>query len=197
MRKIVKKGYDEGKYENYYNRKSSKLLPFDKFMCDELTSRLDKNYKILDLGCGNGLPYDKYFVKNKFNLTGIDISERHIELAKKNVNAKFSVGEFFSAKGKYNAIVSFFSIFHIPRTEHLKLLKKINSLLKKEGYILITLGAKSMNCAINPNFVGAPMAWSSYSVENNKKLVERAGFTILMAVEDYRTEKHLWILAKK
>ncbi len=73
----------------------------------------------------------------------------------------------------------------------------MNSLLKKEGYILITLGAKSMKYAVNPNFVGAPMAWSSYSVENNKKLVSKTGFKILMAVEDYRTEKHLWLLAKK
>ena len=54
-----------------------------------------------------------------------------------------------------------------------------------------------MKCDINPDFVGAPMAWSSYSVEKNKQLVQEAGFDIIMAVEDYRTERHLWILAKK
>jgi len=200
MRKLVRQGYNEGQYEKFYDRESSNLTPFDKLMCDELISRLNRNSKILDLGCGIGLPYDKYFVKNKINLTGIDISEKHIELAKKNVkSAKYFVGDFFSKeiKGKFDAIVSYFAIFHIPRIEHLKLLKRINSLLKKEGYILITLGAESMKCAVNPNFVGAPMAWSSYSVENNKKLISKAGFEILMAVEDYRIERHLWILAKK
>ena len=41
------------------------------------------------------------------------------------------------------------------------------------------------------------MAWSSYAVEKNKQLVQNAGFEILMANEDCRTEHHLWILAKK
>ncbi|MEA3430243.1 MAG: class I SAM-dependent methyltransferase [Nanoarchaeota archaeon] len=200
MRKLVKQGYNKGNYEKFYNRESSKLTSFDKFMCDELISRLDNNSKILDFGCGIGLPHDKYFVKNKIRLTGIDISEKHIELAKKNVkDAKYMVGDFFSKeiKGKFNAIISFFAIFHIPRTEHKKLFSRMNYLLKSKGYILITLGAESMKCAVNPDFVGAPMAWSSYSVENNKKLISEAGFKILLVVEDYRTERHLWILAQK
>jgi len=200
MRKLVKQGYNEGNYEKFYDRESSNLTNFEKLMCDELLLKINKISKVLDLGCGIGIPYDKYFVKNKINLTGIDISEKHIKLAKKNVRtAKYLVGDFFSKdiKGKFDAIISFFALFHIPRTEHLKLLKRINSLLKKEGYILITLGAESIKYTVNQNFVGAPMAWSSYSVGNNKKLVSKAGFKILMAVEDYRTEKHLWILAKK
>jgi cyclopropane fatty-acyl-phospholipid synthase-like methyltransferase len=200
MRKLVKEGYNKGSYEKVYERESNKLELFEKLMCDELISRLPKNSKVLDLGCGTGLPYDKYFVDNKINLIGIDISERHIDLAKKNVKtAKYLVGDFFSKdiKGKFDAIVSYFAIFHIPRTEHKKLFERINSLLNKEGHILITLGVEDMKCDINPDFVGAPMAWSSYSVEKNKELVRNAGFEIIMAVEDYRTERHLWILAKK
>ena len=67
MKKLVRQGYNEGNYEKFYDRESSKLTSFDKLMCDELISRLNKNSKILDLGCGIGLPYDKYFVK-KTNL---------------------------------------------------------------------------------------------------------------------------------
>lgn len=200
IRKLVKEGYNKGNYEKFYDREKNKLEPFDKLMCDELISRLHKNAKILDLGCGIGLPHDKYFVDNKMDLTGIDISEKHIFLAKNNVkNAKYLVGDFFSEdiKGKFDAIVSYFAIFHIPRTEHKKLFERINFLLNKEGYILITLGTEDMKCDINPDFVGAPMAWSSYSAEKNKQLIRDVGFKIVMAVEDYRTEKHLWILAKK
>lgn len=200
MRKLVRQGYNEGNYEQFYDRENDKLDLFDKLMCDELISKLKTGSKLLDLGCGIGLPHDKYFADNKMDLTGVDISEKHIALAKKNVkNAKYLVGDFFSkdVTGKYDAIVSYFAIFHIPRTEHLKLFKRINLLLNKEGYVLITLGAEEMKCDINFDFVGAPMAWSSYSVEKNKKLVQDAGFKIIMAVEDYRTERHLWILAKK
>ena len=200
MRRLVRQGYNDGNYEKFYGREKNKLDPFDKLMCNELISRLKKNSKILDLGCGVGLPHDKYFVDNKIALTGIDISEKHIALAKKNVkNAKYLVGDFFSkdVSGKFDAIVSYFAIFHIPREEHLRLFKRINSLLNRDGYILVTLGAEEMKCDVNPDFVGAPMAWSSYSVGKNKRLVQEAGFNIIMAVEDYRTEKHLWILAEK
>jgi SAM-dependent methyltransferase len=205
MRELVRKGYNDGNYEKFYDRKSNILAPFDRLMYDELIARLNVDSKnsiprILDLGCGIGLPHDKYFVDRKIDLIGIDISERHIALAKKNVkDAKYIVGDFFSrdVTGKFDAIISFFAIFHIPRTEHKKLLERMNSLLKKDGCILITLGAEAMKCDINPDFVGAPMAWSSYSVEDNKRLVRDTGFDILMSVEDYRTERHLWILAKK
>jgi cyclopropane fatty-acyl-phospholipid synthase-like methyltransferase len=121
-------------------------------------------------------------------------------MAKENVkDANYFVDDFFTnkIKGKFDAIVSFYAIFHVPRIEHPKLMKHINSLLKKNGLILLTLGAYSMKKDIEDDFVGAQMAWSSYSVQKNKKMIIDAGFKILMAVEDYRHEKHLWILAQK
>jgi len=200
MRKLVRSGYNQGQYDITYARNNGTPENFEKVLCDELVSRIKPNSKILDLGCGVGLPYDKYFIKHNLSVTGIDISEKHIEQAKKNVkSAKYLVGDFFSKdiKGKFDAIVSFYAIFHIPRTEHKKLLEHIHSSLKKDGIILITLGIDSMKCDVNDNFAGAPMAWSSYTVEKNKKLVQDSGFEILIAAEDYRTERHLWILAKK
>ena len=125
MRNIVRKGYNDGKYDVKYARTSSVPENFAKSLCDELISQLKPNSKILDLGCGVGLPFDKYFSKKSLSVTGIDISERHIEQAKKNVkSAKYILGDFFSKeiKEKFDAIVSFYAIFHIPRTEHKKLL---------------------------------------------------------------------------
>ncbi len=200
MRNIVKKGYNYGKYDVKYARTKSIPENFAKSLCDELISQLKSDSKILDLGCGVGLPFDKYFSKKGLSVTGIDISKRHIEQAKKNVkSSEYILGDFFSKdiKGKFDAVVSFYAIFHIPRTEHKKLLKHISSLLKKDGLILLTLGADAMKYDVNPNFAEAPMAWSSYTADKNKKLVQEAGFEILISTEDYRTERHLWILAKK
>jgi len=81
--------------------------------------------------------------------------------------------------------------------EHKKLFEHIYSLLKKGGLIILTLGIDSMKYDINQNFAGAPMAWSSYTAVNNKNLLQDSGFKILIATEDYRFERHLWILAKK
>lgn len=200
MRDLVRTGYNEGSYDTVYARKGSSPERFERSLCDELLERLPKRAKLLDLGCGVGLPYDRYFVKNGCSVTGVDISERHVELAKRNVpEAQFKVGDFFASTGsaKFDAIVSLYAIFHIPRTEHAKLLAHLHAKLKRHGLILITLGTEPMVKDVSDDFVGAPMAWSSYSVANNKRLVRNAGFDIIMAVEDYRHENHLWILARK
>jgi len=200
MREIVKSGYEKNKYSEKYSRNTVVPSKFEKKMCDELIQRLKDNTKILDLGCGTGFPFDKYFSKKGYKLTGIDISEKQIEKAKKNVKtAKYFVGDFFSEqiKGKFDAIISFYAIFHVPRNEHKKLLDHIHSLLKKEGLILITLGAESMKLYKDNNFAGAPMMWSSYSTHKNRKLILDAGFEIIHEKEDNGTERHLWILAKK
>lgn len=194
MRNIVKSGYNNSSFPEVYKRHKKTPERFEKFMCDELISRVEG--KLIDLGCGVGLPFDKYFSDNGFSVTGVDISEKHIEKAKKNVAGQFYLKDFFEVKGKFDAVVSFYAIFHIPRTEHKKLLQHIHSLLKKDGHILITLGANSMKCD-TAEFAGAKMAWSSYTAQKNKKLVQEAGFEILMAAEDYRRERHLWVLAKK
>ena len=200
MRNLVKDGYDNGNYYEVYGRTDTKLDRMEKMLFEELGERIPKGSRILDLGCGVGLPYDKVLAQKGYDVTGVDISGKHIDLARKNVpEATFIRDDFFTEEIKepFDAIVSFYAIFHIPREEHPKLLEHVHSLLKSEGLILITLATSSMECDQNPDFVGAPMAWSSYSVEDNKKMVRNAGFDILMSVEDYRTESHLWILARK
>jgi ubiquinone/menaquinone biosynthesis C-methylase UbiE len=200
MRKIVEKGYDKGNYDLHY-RLNNKLNRLESKLLSKLANFLPKNGKILDLGSGTGIPYDYYFANKGFNVTGIDISKKHVELAKKNVpNAEFVKGDFSKLslkKESFNGIVSFYAIFHVPRTEHKDILKKIHALLQKDGYILITLGFDEMKMTVS-EFVDSKMVWSSYSAEKNKKLVEQCGFKIILTEEEHQgNEHHIWILAQK
>ena len=49
-----------------------------------ITERLTPNSKVLDVGCGAGIPVARHLA-GTFDLTGIDISSNMIALAKKNV----------------------------------------------------------------------------------------------------------------
>ncbi|MBR9677555.1 class I SAM-dependent methyltransferase [Candidatus Woesearchaeota archaeon] len=198
MRKIVQEGYDKGDYQQFY-RTDDSLNSCEKRFMKKFTELISKNAKVLDLGSGIGLPYDKHLVKEGYSITGIDISQKHVDTAKENVpQAKYIKGDFSTLKfnEKFNAIISFYAIFHIPREEHKALFEKINSLLTNKGVILITMGADDMKLAVD-DFVGSKMAWSSYSIEENKRLVEKAGFKILYFEEEKEKEHHLWILAQK
>lgn len=202
MRKIVEEGYNKNDYKSFF-RMSPKLNEFELLFVNSLVARLPKEAKILDLGSGLGIPYDSYLAAHGFNITGVDISQKHVKMAKKNVpKAKFIKGDFtrIKLKGTFDAVISLYAIFHIPRREHRKLFLNIAKLLNEKGILLVTLGTKAESYGEEDNWAGAKMAWSSYSPETYKTLLNGSGFKILKAkFEGHKgdEEYHFWILAQK
>ncbi|MFC1655505.1 class I SAM-dependent methyltransferase [Patescibacteria group bacterium] len=202
IRKIVKEGYEQGDYAGHF-RVSSDPNEMEKKYLNRLAVLLPKAAKVLDLGCGIGIPFDKYLVEKGFEVTGIDFASNHIVEAKKNVpDATFIEGDFsktdFGGK-RFHAIIAFYSIFHIPREEHQALFDKMHNLLENNGVILVTLGTSS-EVSIEKDFVGAPMAWSNYEPEKYKAMIAQAGFEITESEYEGQpgdNEYHWWVLAKK
>ena len=200
MRDKVKEGYEKGDYEGDY-RESRELQDKEVELFQEVFDRIPRGGSILDLGCGTGLPFDRYLAENGYDVTGVDIAEKHVRMARENVpDAEFLQGDFFDLdfeENSFDAIVSFYAIFHIPREEHQELFEKINYWLKDDGVILVTMGPGEMD-QHEDEIGGQEMVWSSYSKKKNKEIIEEAGFNILEAyTEDWRQdEQHFWILAE-
>ncbi|MFB6212984.1 MAG: class I SAM-dependent methyltransferase [Candidatus Nanohaloarchaea archaeon] len=198
MREEVREGYEKGDYESDY-RRNREIRQMEERLFEEMLDRVPEGPKVLDLGCGIGEPFDRYLVEEGCDMTGVDIAEKHVKKARENVpGAEFMQGDFFEqdfADGSFDAVVSFYAIFHIPREEHGNLFGRIHRWLKEDGVILVTLGGGEMD-EHRDEIGGAEMLWSSYTVEENRELVEEAGFDI---IEDCIEEEegHLWILAEK
>lgn len=200
MRNTVKEGYENADYEGKY-RKDRKIRSKEEKLFEEMFDLIKNDGDILDLGCGTGLPFDKYLVDNGYSVVGVDIAEKHVEKARENVpEAEIVQGDFFDIDIEDNsldAIVSFYAIFHIPRSEHQELFEKMNSWLKESGVILITVGSSEMDNQ-KENWGDSELVWSSYKPEKTEKLLQDSGFTVLKKYEeDWRDEDHLWILAEK
>ena len=168
---------------------------------EKLNSLLTPNSTILDIGCGAGVPIDKYFIDRGHKVIGLDISEKQIELARKNLpNGEFKVEDMSELKEReysVDAVISFYAIFHTPRETHSEILKKIASFLNTNGLLLITMGSSAWE-GKEDNFFGGEMSWSHFGKEKNRQLVEEAGFEILLdEIDDSGEEKHQVILAKK
>lgn len=166
-----------------------------------LVEKLNPGSTVLDLGCGAGIPIDKFLAKYRYKIIGLDISEKQIELAKRNLPSQtFEVKDISELKRneyQVDAVVSFYAIFHIPREQHEELFKKINSFLPDNGLILVTMGSSEWE-GTEEDFHGAKMYWSHYRAEKNKEIVQQAGFEILFdEVDNSGGEKHLVILARK
>jgi len=196
MRDLVQKGYDV--YSKNYTSDRDQFKN-QKYL-DDLINKLRKGSSILDLGCGSGIPVDKYLLEHGFKVTGIDISTEQIKLAKEHLPS----GDFFQkdmsqvdfAENTFDAIVSFYAIFHIPREEHQELLGNCYRMLKRDSYLLITMG--SSDWVGSEEFHGTTMYWSHYGREKNVEMVKAAGFEITYEVVDESgNEKHLVVFAKK
>ncbi len=167
---------------------------------DLLIQRLKNGDQVLDLGCGGGKPIDSYLVEQGFKVTGIDISEEQIKLAQQNVPAgNFMVcdmSELTANQFQVDAVVCFYAIFHIPKEQHLQVLKLMRTFLKPGGSLLLTMGASEWE-GKEDDFCGAEMYWSHYGEERNVELVKEAGFTLLFhEIDTTGDERHLIVLAE-
>ncbi|MCD8484582.1 class I SAM-dependent methyltransferase [Candidatus Woesebacteria bacterium] len=197
MNQKVKAGYNNAaeQYNADYRNEFK-----NKHHLDWLLSELNSGSMVLDVGCGAGKPVDDYLIENQINVLGIDISEKQIELARANVrDADYQVLDMSELKeGQFtvDAVVSFYAIFHTPREGHLELLKKFRTFLDAGGYLLVTMGATDWEGS-EDDFCGAEMHWSHYGADQNKDLIEKAGFKILKSeIDNSGDEKHLIVFAQ-
>jgi len=203
MQDIVKRGYEKGDYEEVYRNRQS-LNDFEAGFFKELRSNLPAQSSVLDLGSGPGAPYDLYLTQQGLAVTGIELSRKHLERAKRNVpEAEYILGDFLKhpfSHEQYDGAIALYSLFHIPRDQHQELLSKIHALLKPKGSLLITVGTEDVPYKERKSFCGAEMARSFFDADTNMKMIAESGFTILkMANEkDFGSaESHLWVLVRK
>jgi ubiquinone/menaquinone biosynthesis C-methylase UbiE len=195
-KKLVKQGYDQCA-QNYLDQRD--LFKNQKYL-EDLIVKLKPESKILDIGCGAGVPIDKFLIENGFDVTGIDISPKQIKLAQKNnPKGNFLVKDMSKInfpKNSFNAIISFYAIFHIKREDHQKLFNKLFSILKPNGYLLVTMGYEEWEGT--EDFHKVKMFWSHYGVEKNLEIIKNSGFKIIHnEIDTSGGEKHLVIFAQK
>jgi ubiquinone/menaquinone biosynthesis C-methylase UbiE len=155
--------------------------------------------KVLDVGCGAGVPAARFLAKSGFAVIGIDFSENMFRLARENVpKAEFVKKEMtkldFPADS-FDGVIAFYSIIHVPREKHSSLFDSFRRILKPEGIMLVCLGPDEWE-AID-EYLGTTMFWSQYSPEKSLQLVKDAGFQVVCDQILVRGgEKHYWILAR-
>ena len=147
-----------------------------------ITEHLLPGAKILDVGCGAGIPVAQHLA-GTFSLTGIDISSNMIALAKKNVpTAKFIIADVMETEfpsGSFDAIVSFYAIFHIPRQEHQDLFRRFAQWLRPGGLLLFTVARYDDGLGYTEDdFFGGTMYWSNFGPSTYKKFLTETGFQI-------------------
>ena len=113
---------------------------------DAFIGILSKNTKILELGCGSGKVIAYLCKKGAIerNITGVDISNRLLDIARKKYpEAKFIKSDISSIKipqKSFQLILAIRTFEYLSNKELVKTLKTCFSSLKKNGVLFIIIG---------------------------------------------------------
>lgn len=173
----VQQAYE--KIANWMNENRSKTL-FEKPWLDKVINRLKPQTKILDLGCGTGIPIGKYFKDNNFDVTGVDSSSEMLKLARKyDPNGRFIRSDMreISLNEKFDAIIAWHSFFHLSQNEQRKMFIIFAKHLNDNGILVFTSGEEDGE--VWGDNGGQMLYHASLSQGEYKSLLKRHGFYLL------------------
>jgi SAM-dependent methyltransferase len=157
-------------------------------LVDVLLAHLPATARILDVGCGTGLPTAYQLAAAGCAVTGIDISPVMLELASHNVpGATFLRRDALTIDtdlGHFEAVVAFFSLLMLPRSQIGPTLTRIRDVLVPGGWLAIAMVEADLDDVELP-FLGQPVRLTGWPRGHLRQVIEDAGFTI--ETEDARS----------
>lgn len=111
---------------------------------------------ILDVGCGPG-NHSRYLYRlsNQYHITGIDLSVKMIERARKNApHCRFIKGDIrdLNLDQTFDAVIASFCIVHLSDSEVEKFLAQINTLLNPHGQLYLSFIEGNETGFMKPDF---------------------------------------------
>ena len=128
--------------EEYATRIAGELehKPLDRMLLDEFAARLKGAGRVCDVGCGPG-HVARYLHDRGVDVLGIDLSPGMLEQARRlNPAIEFQQGNMLALDvkdGAWAAIVAFYSIVHIPKTDILQAFREMFRALKPGGLLFL------------------------------------------------------------
>lgn len=179
-KQLVRRGYDALSIR--YDEATGADAKYNDWI-GTLMARLEPASRVLDIGCGSGVPMARDLTAAGHHVTGVDISEVQIRRARELVpRAEFVNADAMSldfAPQSFDAVVSLYALIHLPLDEQQQLLRNIATWLRPAGWFLCTTGHREWT-GTDDNWLdgGAPMWWSHTDAATNRVWITQAGFTI-------------------
>jgi SAM-dependent methyltransferase len=148
-----------------------------------LLPELASHDRVLDLGCGCGIPATQA-LDGACRVLGADLSAVQLKRARALVPGadlvRADMATMALRSGTLRAVVAFWSIIHVPLAEQPRLLARVHEWLQPHGVFLATVGyAAWVGCEDDwCDVPGATMYWSHADRNTYRDWFRSAGFAI-------------------
>ncbi|MGW1071388.1 class I SAM-dependent DNA methyltransferase [Streptomyces sp. NPDC002537] len=147
-----------------------------------LARTLPPGSRLLDLGCGTGLPTARQLSDAGHRVVGVDLSPGMLGLARGNVpGAEFLRADLADLRdgrlGAFDGVAAFFSLLMLPRAEIPHALRMVHGLLRPGGLFALAMVEADVDDFAIP-FLGHTIRVSGYLREELRQAVCEAGFDV-------------------
>jgi SAM-dependent methyltransferase len=186
QRALVRRGYDavsqayrddDGRAAGAQNADTSRYAGW----VAELAGRLRPGARVLDLGCGAGIPATRQLAGRGLQVIGVDFSAVQLGRARRLVpdarlvQADMATLQFSPAS--LDAVVCFYALIHLPLADQRALFGRIRDWLRPDGLLLAIVGAQPWTGT--EQFHGAEMFWDHAGTGSYLGWLEQARLTPL------------------
>jgi SAM-dependent methyltransferase len=199
--RIVLSGYDEvaDAYLEKFGVSSVRQRWFDRL----LSSLPASDGRVLDLGCGAGVPVAHDLAAAGHTVVGVDGSPQQIARARRNVpKATFLQADMSKAvfvPGSFDAVGAFYSITHIPAAQQGLLIARIAGWLRPGGTLVASFGAGPAG-EWTGGWLGTTMFFGHAGEVETRRSLAKAGLCVRLSMvekQDNEEAAFLWVQATK
>jgi ubiquinone/menaquinone biosynthesis C-methylase UbiE len=175
---IQARAYDAmgARYDEAFPHKDGQLA-----CVERLLEHVGAGARVLDVGCGTGLPTARQLVAAGCSVTCLDISPGMLELAQRNVpDAAFQLGDVLDIPDgppAFEGVVAFFSLLNLPRARMRTALRRIHSILIPDGWFGLAMVEADVDDVSIP-FLGTRLRVTGYLRDDLRELLRECGFYI-------------------
>lgn len=166
---------------------------------EKFTALINKQGRVLDIGCGNGRPIAEFLIQQGYQLTGADGAEAMLASARQ----RFPQQHWLQADMRqlelndtFDGLIAWDSFFHLTREDQRRMLP-VFSRHAHPGSVLMFTSGTSNGIAMG-EFEGEPLYHASLAPEEYHQLLVENGFRVVEVVfEDPECGGHsIWLCQK-